>query len=141
MLWLNGGPGCSSLGGGFLSELGPFFASPTGEHLLKNDYAWNQVANIIFLESPAFVGWSYSNTTDDTEVGDARTAADSYKFILGFMERFPKYKTRKLWLAGESYAGHYLPNLAAAILEGNKRAAAGDGGATRLNLQGFMLGE
>lgn len=108
---------------------------------MKNDYAWNQVANILFLESPAFVGWSYSNTTSDAEVGDARTAADSYNFLLGFIERFPKYKERPLWLAGESYAGHYLPNLAAAILEGNRAAAAGDSSATRLNFKGFMLGE
>lgn len=62
------GPGCSSLAGGFLSELGPFYPTAEGK-LERNKYAWNEVANIIFLESPAFVGWSYSNTTSDIVVG------------------------------------------------------------------------
>lgn len=51
-----------------MSELGPFYPTPTGE-LQKNQHAWNQIANIVFLESPAFVGWSYSNTTTDIVVG------------------------------------------------------------------------
>ena len=63
------GPGCSSLAGGFLSELGPFYPTPEGT-LERNKYAWNEVANIIFLESPAFVGWSYSNTSSDIVVGN-----------------------------------------------------------------------
>lgn len=63
------GPGCSSLAGGFMSELGPYFPTP-GSKLQKNQHAWNQIANIIFLESPAFVGWSYSNTSTDIVVGE-----------------------------------------------------------------------
>ena len=37
--------------------------------LQENKYTWTQAANIIFLESPAFVGWSYSNTSSDIIVG------------------------------------------------------------------------
>jgi len=51
-----------------MSELGPFYPTPSG-NLQKNQHAWNQIANIVFLESPAFVGWSYSNTTTDIVVG------------------------------------------------------------------------
>ena len=51
-----------------MSELGPFYPTPGGR-LQKNQHAWNQIANIIFLESPAFVGWSYSNTSTDIVVG------------------------------------------------------------------------
>ena len=51
-----------------MSELGPFYPTPGGK-LQKNQHAWNQIANIIFLESPAFVGWSYSNTSTDIVVG------------------------------------------------------------------------
>ena len=64
-----------------------------------------QVANIIFLESPAFVGWSYSNRSEDRIVGDERTAGDSLAFLLGFLDRFPEFKGRHFYLAGESYAG------------------------------------
>jgi len=111
VLWLNGGPGCSSMGGGLMSELGPFYPTPTGEHLIQNDYAWNRVANMLFLDSPAFVGWSYSNRSEDIVVGDKRTAIDSLEFLFGFLDRFPEYRGRTLWLSGESYAGERVRHM------------------------------
>jgi serine carboxypeptidase-like clade 2 len=75
------------------------------------------VANVIFLESPAGVGFSYSNTSSDYHnSGDARTAVDAYKFLLRWLERFPEYKGRDFYIAGESYAGHYVPQLATVIV-------------------------
>jgi serine carboxypeptidase-like clade 2 len=135
ILWLNGGPGCSSIGGGFMSELGPWFASPASDTLKENPYAWNKQANMLFLESPAFVGFSYSNTSDDRIVGDERTAADSVVFLKGFLEKFPHLVENDLYLSGESYAGHYVPNLAYAILKSNENSSK-----PRLNLQGFLVG-
>ncbi|KAK1288542.1 Serine carboxypeptidase-like 42 [Acorus calamus] len=70
-LWLNGGPGCSSVGGGAFTELGPFFPRGDGRGLLINSNSWNKVSNLLFVESPAGVGWSYSNTTSDYTTGDA----------------------------------------------------------------------
>lgn len=69
----------------------------------KNAYAWNRRANMLFLESPAFVGFSYSNTTADRIVGDARTAADARKFLLEFVGRFPHLADNALYLSGERY--------------------------------------
>ncbi len=46
VLWLNGGPGCSSLGG-LLTELGPFFPNPDGKTLFENIYSWNKVKGLI----------------------------------------------------------------------------------------------
>ncbi|KAK6143530.1 hypothetical protein DH2020_023878 [Rehmannia glutinosa] len=113
VLWLNGGPGCSSLGNGAMTELGPFRVNPDGKTLWYNKYAWNNVANVLFLESPAGVGFSYSNTSSDYVTGDRKTAAaDSYTFLVNWLERFPEYKTRDLYITGESYAGHYVPQLA-----------------------------
>lgn len=83
VLWLNGGPGCSSLGGGLMSELGPFFPTKDGRTLQANPYRWNQDANMLFLESPAFVGFSYSETPKDATVGDKRTSE------VRFMIRLP----------------------------------------------------
>ena len=80
VLWLNGGPGCSSLAGGLMSELGPFYPQPDGQALLTNKYRWTCDANIVFLESPAFVGFSYSEEESDMDVGDERTAQVCYAF-------------------------------------------------------------
>ncbi|KAG9450976.1 hypothetical protein H6P81_010941 [Aristolochia fimbriata] len=136
VLWLNGGPGCSSLGAGAMMELGPFRVNSDGKTLTRNNYGWNQVANILFLESPAGVGFSYSNATSDYNLsGDKRTADDSYTFLVNWLERFPYYKTRDLYITGESYAGHYVPQLAQLILQRNKITNQ-----TVINLRGVAIG-
>ncbi|KDP38717.1 hypothetical protein JCGZ_04070 [Jatropha curcas] len=136
VLWLNGGPGCSSIGFGEAEEIGPFHIHADGKTLYLNPYSWNQVANILFIDSPVGVGFSYSNTSSDlVNNGDKRTAADSLIFLLKWVERFPQYKGRDFYITGESYAGHYVPQLSQAIVRYNqatKRKA--------INLRGYMVG-
>uniref|UniRef100_A0ACD5Y8R5 Uncharacterized protein n=1 Tax=Avena sativa TaxID=4498 RepID=A0ACD5Y8R5_AVESA len=121
LLWLNGGPGCSSIGYGAMMELGPFRVNRDNKTLSRNMQAWNNVANVIFLESPAGVGFSYSNTTSDYgSCGDRRTADDALVFLVNWLERFPEYKGRAFYISGESYGGHYVPQLAATILRHNR---------------------
>ncbi|KAJ0973115.1 hypothetical protein J5N97_021074 [Dioscorea zingiberensis] len=119
-LWLNGGPGCSSIGGGAFTELGPFYPRADGRGLRINKLSWNRVSNLLFVESPAGVGWSYSNTTSDYTTGDESTANDMHIFLLRWYEKFPDFKSRDLFLTGESYAGHYIPQLATVLLKHNK---------------------
>ncbi|KAK6270934.1 hypothetical protein POUND7_008032 [Theobroma cacao] len=90
VLWLNGGPGCSSLAYGAAEEIGPFHIRPDGRTLYLNRYAWNNLANMLFLESPAGVGFSYSNTTSD------------------------------LYTAGDRRTGHYVPQLSQIVYERNR---------------------
>ncbi|KAL3497360.1 hypothetical protein ACH5RR_040092 [Cinchona calisaya] len=136
LLWLNGGPGCSSLAYGAMQELGPFRVASDGKTLYKNKYAWNRAANVLFLESPAGVGFSYSNTTEDfVNGGDRKTASDNYIFLLNWLERFPEYKNRDFYISGESYAGHYVPQLAHNIVYHNQKANK-----TIINLKGILIG-
>ncbi|KAM0881649.1 hypothetical protein ACQ4PT_032811 [Festuca glaucescens] len=136
VLWLNGGPGCSSLGYGAMQELGPFRVSQDNKTLIRNLNAWNTVANVIFLESPAGVGFSYSNTSADYDLsGDERTADDAYVFLVKWLEKFPEYKGRAFYISGESFAGHYVPELAATILLHNTYHNK-----TIINLQGVLVG-
>lgn len=136
LLWLNGGPGCSSLAYGAMEELGPFRVHSDGKTLYANKFAWNYAANVLFLESPAGVGFSYSNKTSDfVSGGDKATASDNYVFLLNWLQRFPEYKTREFYLAGESYAGHYVPQLAHTILHYNKISNQ-----TLVNLKGIIIG-
>ncbi|KAL5759142.1 hypothetical protein ACOSQ2_017980 [Xanthoceras sorbifolium] len=137
VLWLNGGPGCSSIAYGAAQELGPFLVRSNGSELHLNKHSWNKVANILFLEAPVGVGFSYTNNSKDLhELGDQVTAIDSYAFLLGWFERFPNFKSRDFYLAGESYAGHYVPQLAELIYERNKGASKD----SYINLKGFMIG-
>ncbi|KAH6835653.1 serine carboxypeptidase-like 28 [Perilla frutescens var. hirtella] len=107
---------------GAMTELGPFRVNPDGE-TLRGKY------------SVFGVGFSYSNTTSDYMTGDTKTAADSYTFLINWLERFPEYKSRDFYLTGESYAGHYVPQLAQFILRNNKIATR-----TLINLKGIAIG-
>ncbi|KAK9265757.1 hypothetical protein L1049_011848 [Liquidambar formosana] len=136
VLWLNGGPGCSSVAYGAAEEIGPFRIRPDGKTLYRNPYAWNNLANVLFLESPAGVGFSYSNVSlDYYTAGDQRTAEDSYTFLVNWFERFPQYKHRDFYIAGESYAGHYVPQLSQIVYQRNKGIQN-----STINFKGFLVG-
>lgn len=93
------------------------------------------MANVIFLESPAGVGFSYSNTSSDYDnAGDTTTAIDTYTFLVNWLERFTQYKSRAFFIAGESYAGHYVPQLASTILYNNENTNQ-----TVINLKGIAV--
>jgi len=112
VVWFQGGPGCSSLLG-FFTENGPFSINED-ETLSPNPYSWNRIANVLYVESPAGVGYSYSNTTSDYVTGDNKTMEDAYTFLVNWFAAFPEFDShhREFYLTGESYAGHYLPQLA-----------------------------
>ncbi|CAN6894676.1 unnamed protein product [Brassica oleracea] len=136
VLRLNGGPGCSSVAYGAAEEVGPFRVGSDGKTLHPKLYAWNKLANLLFLESPAGVGFSYTNSTSDLyTTGDQRTAEDSYRFLVNWFERFPQYKHRDFYIVGESYAGHFVPQLSKLVHERNKGFKN-----PPINLKGFMVG-
>merc|ERR1711991_369180 len=70
--WMNGGPGCSSLSG-LMSEVGPFMPDGQGG-LTPNPYAWNRKVNLLVVDSPVGVGWSYSKSNSSYTMSDASTA-------------------------------------------------------------------
>jgi cathepsin A (carboxypeptidase C) len=118
ILWLNGGPGCSS-STGLLFELGPCNIADNGKNVTHNPYSWNSDANIIFLDQPVNVGFSYAD--DGTTVSSSPVAGkDVYAFLELFLNRFPKYSTQPFHLAAESYGGTYAPNFANTIYKANK---------------------
>lgn len=112
-LWTNGGPGCSGLGG-FFTEQGPFRPEADGT-LVKNDFAWNKVVNMIFIEQPVGVG--FSTVKGQIHYGDADAAQDNAAFAKGFFQKFPQYASQDFYISSESYGGHYMPTLAQALLQ------------------------
>ncbi|KAK1322215.1 Serine carboxypeptidase-like 34 [Acorus calamus] len=119
-----------------MEELGPIMMHKGGE-LRFNPHAWNREANLLFLEAPVGVGFSYSNTSSDLEnLGDEVTARNSYTFLVNWFKRFPHLRFHDFYIAGESYAGHYVPELAEKIFDGNKKAPKQN----YINLKGFIIG-
>jgi len=138
-LWLNGGPGSSSILG-FLQENGPLLINATGG-LMRNPYAWTKVVNLVALESPAGVGWSYCEemtTGGDCARDDIQTAADATAAMVDFFRKFPELRRNKFYITGESYAGVYAPTLARAILDWNDAATSEE---AKIPLAGLATGD
>lgn len=132
VLWLNGGPGCSSLLG-MTYETGPFVFQEGTANFEINPYAWNLKANLLYLESPGGVGFSESKRGVKSD--DGTVAEDNYKALLAFYEKFPKLKSNSFYMSGESYAGIYIPYLANEILRGNRLPSS----QTKIKLEGIMI--
>nr|XP_048322293.1 serine carboxypeptidase-like 33 [Ziziphus jujuba var. spinosa] len=134
---VSGSPGCSSIGYGAAVELGPLRVSANGTGLQFNEFAWNTEANLLFVESPTGVGFSYSNTSSDfTKFEDTISSENAYIFLVNWLKRFPQFKTRDFFIAGESYAGHYVPQLAELVYDRNKDTTK----YPLINLKGFIVG-
>lgn len=126
ILWLNGGPGCSSLTGLFL-ELGPSFINKKlGVDF--NPFSWNANASVIFLDQPVNVGYSYSGSDVSNTVAAGK---DVYALMTLFFKQFPEYAHQDFHIAGESYAGHYIPQFATEIMAHKKN---------NINLKSLLIG-
>ncbi|XP_078411602.1 lysosomal protective protein isoform X1 [Cetorhinus maximus] len=114
VLWLNGGPGCSSLDG-LLNEHGPFLIQADGKTLHYNPYSWNLIANVLYLESPAGVGFSYANDKQ-YQTNDSAVSFNNYLALKEFFRLFPEYSKNEFYITGESYGGVYVPTLAERVM-------------------------
>ncbi|CAH9115900.1 unnamed protein product, partial [Cuscuta epithymum] len=120
-LWLGGAYGCSSFGVGVFAENGPFRPGKDG-NLTKNDFSWNLASNMLYVDSPIGTSFSYSNSTSDYKHWtDTNTANENMKFLLKWFEKFPEYSNLDFYIAGDSYGGHLVPQLATKVLEYNTK--------------------
>jgi len=108
VLWLNGGPGCSSMTGLFM-ELGPCTVNDGGKSARENPNSWIEAANVFFLDQPIGVGFSYTSNQSDITGGTFAASEDIYAFMRLWYKAFPAAKSLPFSIAGESYGGHYIP--------------------------------
>lgn len=111
-VWLNGGPGCSSLAG-IMLENGPFLWQPGTYRPVRNPYSWNNLTNMVYIDQPAGTGFSLGPSTVVSEFDVARQFMDFWR---RFMKTFD-LQNRKIYLTGESYAGQYIPYIASQMLD------------------------
>lgn len=118
VIWLNGGPGCSSLDG-LLQENGPFLWQSGTYSPIQNPYSWTNLTNMIWVDQPVGTGFSpASNGTPASIKNETQVAQDFMGFWKNFMDTFDLVG-RKVYITGESYAGQYIPYIAYYMLEAN----------------------
>ncbi|GFQ00205.1 serine carboxypeptidase-like 47 [Phtheirospermum japonicum] len=133
VVWLSGGPGCSSSIALFY-ENGPFKLTDKLS-LVWNDYGWDNVANILFVDQPIGTGFSYSTEITDIPTTSEKAAVHFYDFLQVFFGLHPEYVKNDFYITGESYAGHYIPAFAAQVQYGNKNKQG-----LHINLKGMAIG-
>ncbi|CAO2813002.1 unnamed protein product [Amaranthus hypochondriacus] len=133
VIWLTGGPGCSSELALFY-ENGPFQIA-NNMSLLWNDFGWDKASNLIYVDQPVGTGFSYTSDNSDIRHDENGVSNDLYDFLQAFFKAHPDYAKNDFYITGESYAGHYIPAFAARVHSGNK---AQEG--LHINLKGFAIG-
>ncbi|XP_011266007.2 venom serine carboxypeptidase isoform X1 [Camponotus floridanus] len=132
VVWLQGGPGATSLIGLFL-ENGPFIVT-ANKTLKMRKYSWNSEHNVIYIDNPVGTGYSFTHdkkgyVTSATQVGRSLNSALVQFFLL-----FPELQNNDFFVTGESYAGKYVPAVSHAIKNYNIKAK------TKINLKGLAIG-
>jgi len=134
VLWLQGGPGCSSLFGAFV-ENGPLLINENGT-IYPNKWSWNAKSNLLFLDQPVGSGYSYVENPIGYVTNEKTAAQEMYIALTTFLQNHPQYSKLDFYIFGESYAGKYVPSLSTFILQANQNNPA-----LFLNLKGIGMGD
>ena len=123
---------------GWATENGPAVIPDFENDFKVNDYSWHKLANMIYLESPGNVGFSYISSSLETElaVNDDIVAVENFQALQDWFRKYPTFKNNDFYITGESYAGIYIPRLAEKIVDYNAQVVS----SKRINFKGFVVG-
>ncbi|XP_062211460.1 serine carboxypeptidase-like 51 [Phragmites australis] len=130
VLWLQGGPGASGVGLGNFQEIGPLDVN-----LKPRNSTWLQKADLIFVDNPVGVGYSYVEDDSLLVTTDWQQAADATTLLKALVKEVPTLQSSPLFLVAESYGGKYAATLGASI------ARAVRAGELKITLGGVALGD
>jgi len=134
LLWLQGGPGSSSLLGVFNLN-GPFSVCKScGGELKLRDHAWTGTHSMLYVDNPVGTGFSYTGDDSGYSTDEMDVARNLYATLVQFFELFPEYQHNDFYVTGESFAGHYVPAVSYAIHQNNP------GAKIKINLKGLAIG-
>ena len=123
----------------FMQEHGPFVIDDNSTTIIQNPYPWTANASMLYIESPAGVGFSVGNDTQDLRHSDMSQSKDAFAALEAFYDKFPERLTNELFVSGESYGGIYVPYLSWQIYQNNLQAKF-NSTKTTYNLTGFLVG-
>lgn len=126
VLWLNGGPGSSSIIYGLLNENGPYRVD-NALNLKTNPYSWTNNATMIYVDNPTGVGYSHQ-TVGLPYLGFSSLQAmrELHTFLQLFFQQYPELNQgQPFYLFGESYAGKYMTDLASLLISERSISLAG----------------
>ena len=133
VLWMTGGPGCSSELAVFY-ENGPYRITPDLK-LEVTEHGWDTVSNLVYVDQPINTGFSYSDDPADEVHDESVVAEDMLQFLAEFVQAHPELDGNDFYVTGESYAGHYVPAVSYRVFR-----AAQTGEFTGLKLKGLAVG-
>ncbi|DAZ99229.1 TPA: LOW QUALITY PROTEIN: hypothetical protein N0F65_008096, partial [Lagenidium giganteum] len=123
ILWLTGGPGCSGLVGA-LFENGPCMFDDETQTLSYNSFSWTTIGHVIYIDQPRGTGFSEEVPYLPQKPTGSWTEETVVRDLEGFLQEFynnrPELASNDLYIVGESFAGHYVPDLAQYLLSNNK---------------------
>uniref|UniRef100_A0A1J3JQR6 Serine carboxypeptidase-like 50 n=1 Tax=Noccaea caerulescens TaxID=107243 RepID=A0A1J3JQR6_NOCCA len=131
VVWLQGGPGCSSMIGNFY-ELGPWRVMSRATELERNPGAWNRIFGLLFLDNPIGVGFSIAASEEHIPTNQRQVAEHLYLALVEFLDQNPGFEHRPVYFTGESYAGKYVPAIGYYILKEKPNG--------KVNLKGLAIG-
>ncbi|KAL3831849.1 hypothetical protein ACJMK2_023548 [Sinanodonta woodiana] len=132
VLWLQGGPGVSSLFGLFV-EQGPIMVTKDGKVMLR-DVTWNKRYSLLYIDNPVGTGYSFTQADAGYATNEADVGRDLYSCLYQFFTVFNEYQKNDFYATGQSYAGKYVPTISYYIHMKNPTAAM------KINLKGMAIG-
>ncbi|OJI87445.1 hypothetical protein ASPTUDRAFT_137520 [Aspergillus tubingensis CBS 134.48] len=140
-IWLQGGPGGSSIVGSLL-EHGSCSFSAADNSTVFNKLSWTEEFNMLYISEPVPVGFSYVDKNETEDVYPSHAWTSAIDFVASVRLTYEIFTDEHispdapLYLSGESYAGRWVPTYAAAILDYNERASQ----SAQIPLQSIMVG-
>lgn len=147
VLWLNGGPGASSMIGLF-QENGPLMlnqAEDGGLNVKARPTSWNNNAHYLVIDQPVGTGLSFSKDSDSCAPQNENESTEQlYLALQEFFSLYTDYADNDFYIFGESFGGHYIPRITDFIIDannGNQISKAYSPNDIKFNLKGVGIGD
>ncbi|XP_042332542.1 probable serine carboxypeptidase CPVL isoform X1 [Sceloporus undulatus] len=133
LLWLQGGPGGTSMFGLFV-EHGPYLVYKNLT-LSERKFPWTSKFSMLYIDNPVGTGFSFTDDEKGYAKNQDDVGRDLYSALIQFFQLFPDYQKNDFYATGESYAGKYVPAIGYYIHTHNPTAKI------KINLKGVAIGD